>query len=46
MTRKHRFAVQARINSQGQASILTKEEKIEFKQNDNISHFICRLAYC
>ena len=41
MTRQHRIAMQARSKS-----ILSEEDRIEFQQNDNISHFICRLAYC
>jgi DNA primase large subunit len=46
MTRQHKIAVEAKINKDGVASILTPEEKREYKLNDNISHFICRLAYC
>ena len=25
---------------------MNAEDRIEFQENDNISHFICRLAYC
>jgi DNA primase large subunit len=25
---------------------MTQEDRVEFKENDNISHFICRLSYC
>ena len=46
MTRQHRIAVQAKITKEGTASILNVEDRAEFKENDNISHFICRLAYC
>lgn len=46
MTRQHRFAVQAKVSKEGTASIILQEERAEFKENDNISHFICRLAYC
>lgn len=47
MTRQHRIAVQAKILAKdGFASTLTPEDRVEFKENDNISHFICRLAYC
>jgi hypothetical protein len=47
MTRQHRIAIQAKISSkEGTASVMTPEERVEFKENDNISHFICRLAYC
>ena len=47
MTRQHRIAIQARIlANEGTASVMMAEERIEFKENDNISHFICRLAYC
>lgn len=27
-------------------SAMTPEDRAEFKLNDNVSHFICRLAYC
>jgi DNA primase large subunit len=27
-------------------SAFSVEERLEFQENDNISHFICRLAYC
>ena len=47
MTKAHRIAVQAKVSVKDSiASILNAEERIEFKENDNISHFICRLAYC
>ena len=47
MTRQHRIAVQAKISAkEGTASVLSVEDRTEFKENDNISHFICRLAYC
>lgn len=46
MTKQHRIAVEAKINRQGIASALPPELRGEFKENDNISHFICRLAYC
>ena len=26
--------------------LMTPEERVEYKENDIISHFICRLAYC
>jgi DNA primase large subunit len=46
MTRQHRIAVQAKFTKEGIASTLNVEDRAEFKENDNISHFICRLAYC
>lgn len=47
MTRQHRIAVQAKISAKDNtASVLSAEDRTEFKENDNISHFICRLAYC
>ena len=47
MTRQHRIAIQAKISAkEGTASVMTSEDRAEFKENDNISHFICRLAYC
>ena len=46
MTKQHRIAVQPKIINGKLASILLPEERQEFRQNDNISHFICRLAYC
>jgi hypothetical protein len=47
MTRQHRIAIQAKISAKDSAgSVLSAEERTEFKENDNISHFICRLAYC
>jgi DNA primase large subunit len=48
MTYQHRIAVQATAAS-GSGGILlplSPEERPEFKENDNVSHFICRLAYC
>jgi DNA primase large subunit len=47
MTRQHRIAVQAKVSAKDSiASLLNQEDRAEFKENDNISHFICRLAYC
>jgi DNA primase large subunit len=47
MTKQHRIAVHALKNAKdGLVNTLKVEERIEFKENDNISHFICRLAYC
>jgi DNA primase large subunit len=47
MTRQHRFAVQAKVSKDNNiASTIKLEDRAEFKENDNISHFICRLAYC
>ena len=47
MTRQHRIAVQAKISAKDNtASTMNQEDRAEFKENDNISHFICRLAYC
>ena len=47
MTRQHRIAVQAKISAKDNiASLMNQEDRAEFKENDNISHFICRLAYC
>ena len=28
------------------STLLNVEDRKEFQENDNISHFICRLAYC
>ena len=46
MTRQHRIQVEAKINKDGLSSTMSPEDRREFKLNDNISHFICRLAYC
>lgn len=46
MTKQHRFLVEAKFSKDGYATTLKAEEKAEFKENDIISHFICRLAYC
>ena len=47
MTKQQRIAIQAKIIAKDSAgSAMTPEERAEFKENDNISHFICRLAYC
>lgn len=51
MTRKHRIAVEPKIiydRSTGNniSSTLKSEERGEYLEKDNISHFICRLAYC
>jgi DNA primase large subunit len=51
MTRHHRIAVQAKVKKGTEkgtviVDTLNEEDKKEFKENDNISHFICRLAYC
>jgi DNA primase large subunit len=47
MTRKNRIAVQAKLKKDSNTFVtLTTEDRIEFQENDNISHFICRLAYC
>ncbi|CDW72196.1 dna primase large subunit [Stylonychia lemnae] len=45
MTKAHRIAVIADRNVLSSFSMTTEERK-EFRVNDNISHFICRLAYC
>ena len=46
MTVQHRIHVEAKFNKLGIRSTMLPEVKLEFKENDNISHFICRLAYC
>ncbi len=51
MTKQHKIAVEPKIKynrSTGQTmpSSITQEERPVYKENDNISHFICRLAYC
>ena len=38
--------MQAKITKDNKVSVLKPEERLEFQVNDNISHFICRLAYC
>ena len=44
MTKQHRIAIQV---AAGASSVyIPPENRREFKENDNISHFICRLAYC
>ncbi len=44
LTKQHRIAVIPRTSKAGLT--LKQEERAEFKENDNISHFVCRLAYC
>ena len=47
MTRQNKIAVQSGIIKDNRMStMLSIEDRIEFQENDNISHFICRLAYC
>ena len=46
MTKQHRLCVETKFNKENQASTLSPEDRQEFKLNDNISHFIYRLAYC
>ena len=47
MTVGHRIAVEAKKNNKtGVVSTMNAEDRAEFRENDNISHFICRLAYC
>jgi DNA primase large subunit len=46
MTKQHKIAVQAKIKKDSTVGTLLPEERIKFQENDNISHFICRLAYC
>ena len=46
MTRQYKITIQTKINKDKYVSALKFDEKQEFKENDNISHFICRLAYC
>lgn len=46
MTKQHKIAVQAKIKKDSTIGTLALEDRIEFQENDNISHFICRLAYC
>jgi DNA primase large subunit len=47
MTRHHKIAVQPLIYKDNRISTMFSiEDRIEFQENDNISHFICRLAYC
>jgi len=46
MTRQHRIAVEAKYNKKAMVSTIKQEDRAEFKHNDNVSHFICRLAYC
>jgi DNA primase large subunit len=47
MTRQHRIFVEAYRNKDTNVlSTLPEENRKEYQANDNISHFICRLAYC
>jgi DNA primase large subunit len=46
MTRSHRICVEAKHMKSDVVSAMTNEDRAEFKLNDNVSHFICRLAYC
>lgn len=46
MTKQHRIAIQVARGATGVASTIPIEERRIYKENDNISHFICRLAYC
>lgn len=41
---QHRFAISAAGVSK--LGYIQPKDRVEFKNNDNISHFICRLAYC
>lgn len=43
MTVQHRIAIKVGSDSK---TYIKPEDRREFKENDNISHFICRLAYC
>ena len=45
MTLQHRFAISAAAG-RSKYGYIKPEDRAEFKNNDNISHFICRLAYC
>ena len=39
--------MQAKVKKDTEIStLLNVEDRKEFQENDNISHFICRLAYC
>jgi DNA primase large subunit len=40
------MATQPKFNKENKSSNINIEDRAEFKENDNISHFICRLAYC
>jgi DNA primase large subunit len=50
MCKQHRIAVEPKFirNKDGTetATTIKKEEAPEMRENDNVSHFICRLAYC
>ena len=46
MTKQHRIAIQVQRGGKSLASTIPAEERKQYKENDNISHFICRLAYC
>jgi len=46
MTKAHRIAVQADRSNPSNSIHLSPEDRKEFRKNDLISHFICRLAYC
>ena len=51
MTIQHKLAVEPkmkfdRAKNTNVASTILQEDRPVFRENDNISHFICRLAYC
>lgn len=45
MTVQHRFAISAAVGG-SKFGYVSPGDRVEFKKNDNISHFICRMAYC
>lgn len=51
MTIQHKLAVEPkskydRVTGKTVVSTILQEDRPVFRENDNISHFICRLAYC
>ena len=44
---QHELAFEGKYDSQTKKySLLDAQTYMKFRKNDNISHFICRLAYC
>ena len=43
---QHELAFEGKFIKKGEYTPLDLKNYQKFRQNDNISHFICRLAYC
>lgn len=46
LTKQHRFALYIPSLKTSIMSTIPSEDRKEFRENDNMSHFICRIAYC